>query len=57
MALQDLLENNPVLLSGIAKLDEIFHGHIAEDTFVLTDDLRSYNVLKTFTSCTVVDVK
>ena len=123
MALQDFLENNPVLLSGIAELDEtfvldcykgsqvpktagrearkhgakaakrgisneyvaictgiqrdggaiaatvnrakpsgkeldeIFRGHIAEDTLVLTDGLRSYNVLETLTSCTVVDVK
>ena len=123
MALQDLFENNPVLLSGIAELDEtfvldcykgsqipetagrearkhgakaakrgisneyvaictgiqrdggaiaatvnrakpsgkeldeIFRGHIAEDTLVLTDGLRSYNVLETLTSCTVVDVK
>ena len=37
--------------------DEIFRGHIAEDTPVLTDGLRSYNVLETLTSCTVVNVK
>ena len=30
--LQDLLEYNPVLLSDIAELDEIFRGHIAKDT-------------------------
>lgn len=122
MALQDLLENNPVLLSGIAEFDEtfvldcykggpvpeeagrkarkhgakaakrgisneyiaictgiqrggsaiaatvnrakpsneelagIFRGHIGEDTLVLTDGLRSYNVLETLVNCTVVDV-
>ena len=39
------------------ELDEIFRGHIAEDTLVLTDGLRSYNVLETLASCTVVDVK
>lgn len=39
------------------ELDEIFRGHIAEDTLVLTDGLRSYNVLETLTNCTVVDVK
>jgi len=39
------------------ELDEIFRGHIAEDTLVLTDGLRRYNVLETLTSCTVVDVK
>lgn len=122
MALQDLFENDPVLLSGIAEFDEtfvldcykgsivpeeagrkarkhgakaakrgisneyiaictgiqrgggviaatvnrakpsgeelgkIFRGHIAEDTLVLTDGLRSYNVLETLANCTVVDV-
>lgn len=122
MALQNLSENNPVLLSGIAEFDEtfvldcykgskvpeeagrkarkhgakaakrgisneyiaictgvqrngnviaatvnrakpsgkelveIFRGHIAEDTLVLTDGLRSYNILETVTNCTVVDV-
>ena len=122
MALQNLFENDPVLLSGIAELDEtfvldcykggsvpeaagrksrkhgakaakrgvsneyiaictgvqrdggiiavtvnrakpsgkelasIFQGHIAEDTLVLTDGLRSYSVLETFVNCTVVDV-
>lgn len=105
MALQDFLENNPVLLSGIAELDEtfvldcykgsqvpetagrdarkhgekaakcgisneyvaictgiqrdggIFRGHNAKDTLILTDGLRSYNVLENLTSCTVVNVK
>lgn len=122
MALQDLLENEPVLLSGIAECDEtfvldcykgspvpeeagrkarkhgakaakrgisneyiaictgiqrdggviaatvnrakptceelswIFRGHIAEDTLVLTDGLRSYNALETLADCTVVDI-
>ncbi len=122
MALQDLLENDPVLLSGIAECDEtfvldcykgsqvpetagrkarkhgakaakrgiskeyiaictgiqrdggviavtvnrakpsseelgrIFCGHIAEDTLVLTDGLRSYSALETLADCTVVDV-
>ncbi|MDE7201428.1 MAG: IS1595 family transposase [Lachnospiraceae bacterium] len=123
MTLQDLFESNPVLLSGIAELDEtfvldcykgshvpktadreprrhgaraakreisneyiaictgiqrdggaivaavnrakpsgkelheIFCGHIAKDTLVLTDVLRSYNDFETLTSCTVVNVK
>ena len=122
MALQDLLEKNPVLLSGIAEFDEtfvldcykgspvpeaagrkarkhgakaakrgisneyiavctgvqrdggaiaatvnrakpsseelgeIFRGHIAEDALILTDGLRSYNILETLANCTVVDV-
>ena len=122
MALQDLFENDPVLLSGIAEFDEtfvldcykgspvpesadrkarrhgakaakrgisseyvaictgiqrdggaiaatvnrakpsseeiasIFCGHIADDTLVLTDGLRSYNALKALADCTVIDV-
>ena len=122
MALQDQLENNPVLLSGIVEFDEtfvldcykgsrlpeqverderkhgakaqkrgisneyvaictgvqrdggviattvnrakpssdelskIFTGHLADDTLVLTDGLRSYNVLETIANCTVVDI-
>ncbi len=122
MALQDLIENDPVLLSGIVECDEtfvldcykgstvpeaagrkarkhgakaakrgisneyiaictgiqrdggviaatvnrakpsceelsgIFRGHIAEDTLILTDGLRSYNALETLADCTVVDV-
>ncbi len=89
MALQDLFQNNPVLLSGInvgfqmnislsvpafsvmeggiaetvnrakpsgKELDTIFRGHIAEDTLVLTDGLRSYHVLETLANCTVVDI-
>ena len=38
------------------ELDTIFRGHIAEDTLVLTDGLRSYHVLETLASCTVVDI-
>ncbi len=38
------------------ELEEIFRGHIAEETLVLTDGLRSYNILETVTKCTVVDV-
>ena len=122
MALENLLENNPVLLSGIAEfdetfvldcykgapipqkagrkarkhgakaakrgisneyvaictgiqrdggviaatvnrakpsskeLDEIFRGHIGEGVLILTDGLRSYNILETLANCTVVDV-
>lgn len=122
MALQDMLENEPVILSGITELDETFvldcykgksvpeeanrsarkHGakaakrgisneyiaictgiqrdggaiaetvnrakpsskelyeifgtHIAEDTLVLTDGLRSYNSLGSAIGCTVMDV-
>ena len=39
------------------ELDEIFRGHIAKDTLILTDGLRSYNVLENLAGCTVVDVK
>ena len=122
MALQNLLENNPVLLSGTAEFDEsfvldcykgkrvpesagrkarkhgakaskrgisneyvaictgiqrdggaiaatvnrakpssdelkdVFRGHIAENTMILTDGLRSYHVLETLAKCTVVDI-
>lgn len=122
MALQDLLEQEPVLLAGIVELDETFvldcykgnpvpectgrkarkHGakaakrgisneyvaictgiqrgggivartenrakpsaqelasifreHIAEDSLVLTDGLRSYHILESIANCTVVDV-
>lgn len=38
------------------ELEEIFSGHIAENTLILTDGLRSYNVLETAAGCTVVDV-
>lgn len=122
MALQDMLENNPVLLSGIAEFDEtfvldcykggpvppeagrnarkhgakaakrgisneyiaictgiqrngeaiaatvnrakpsgeelqeIFRGHIAENTLALTDGLRSYYALETLTTYSAVNV-
>ncbi len=38
------------------ELEEIFCGHIAENTMVLTDGLRSYRIFETFAACTVVDV-
>lgn len=38
------------------ELAGIFRGHIAEDTLVLTDGLRSYGTLETLANCTVVDV-
>lgn len=38
------------------ELKEIFSGRIVEDTLILTDGLRSYNVLETLAGCTVVDV-
>lgn len=122
MALQDLLDQEPVMLSGVAELDEtfvldcykgapvpesagrgsrkhgakalkrgisneyvaictgiqrdggvvaktvnrakpsceelkaIFTGHIAKDALLLTDGLRSYNILESMATCTVVDV-
>ena len=38
------------------EVKEVFSGHIAENTLILTDGLRSYNVLETLAGCTVVDV-
>ena len=38
------------------ELSTIFTGHLADDTLVLTDGLRSYNVLETIANCTVVDI-
>ena len=38
------------------ELNEVFCGHIAEDTLILTDGLRSYKKLETLANCTVVDV-
>lgn len=38
------------------ELEEVFRGHIAENTMALTDGLRSYRILETFAKCTVVDV-
>ena len=122
MALQDMLEQEPVVLSGVAELDEtfvpdcykgspvpesagrgarkhgakaakrgiskeyvavctgiqrdggvvaktvnrakptsgeleaVFGGHIAGDTLILVDGLRSYHILESLAECTVVDV-
>lgn len=39
-----------------AELESIFRGHIAEDTLILTDGLRSYSVLSRISGCSVVDV-
>lgn len=38
------------------ELNAVFHGHIAENTLILTDGLRSYNVLETLTNCKVINV-
>lgn len=38
------------------ELSSIFRGHIAGDTLVLTDGLRSYNILESLASCAVIDV-
>ena len=38
------------------ELEQVFSGHIADDTLVMTDGLRSYGVLKTIVDCAVVDV-
>lgn len=38
------------------EFSEIFHGHIANATLVLTDGLRSYHVFESFTNCTVIDI-
>ena len=38
------------------ELEEVFRGHIGKDTLILTDGLRSYNVLETLADCTVVDI-
>lgn len=38
------------------ELSEIFHGHIADASLVLTDGLRSYHVFESFTNCTVIDI-
>lgn len=38
------------------ELEGIFRGHIAEDTLLLTDGLRSYNVLSDIPGCSVKDV-
>lgn len=36
--------------------DEIFRGHIAGGTLILTDGLRSYHVLEGLAGCSVVDI-
>ena len=41
---------------SVRELNEVFCGHIAEDTLILTDGLRSYKKLETLANCTVVDV-
>lgn len=38
------------------ELNSIFDGHIAENTLVLTDGLRSCNVLESLASCAAVDI-
>ena len=38
------------------ELERMFRGHIAENTLILTDGLRSYNVLGTLAGCSVVDI-
>ncbi len=39
-----------------AELEAVLRGHIAKDTLILVDGLRSYNVLETLAECTVVDI-
>ncbi len=38
------------------ELSTIFDGHIAGETLILTDGLRSYNILETLADCKVMDV-
>lgn len=38
------------------ELQQIFEGHIAENTLVLTDGLKSYSILENITECAVIDV-
>lgn len=38
------------------ELSEIFRGHLADATLVLTDGLSSYHVLEMLADCTVVDI-
>ena len=38
------------------ELKELFFEHIAENTLILTDGLRSYRILETIQGCTVVDI-
>lgn len=39
------------------ELKQIFEGHIADGTLILTDGLRSYNALKSVSDCTIMDVR
>ncbi len=39
------------------ELERVFSGHIAGNTLVMTDGLKSYAVLKTIAECAVIDVK
>lgn len=41
---------------SVEELDQVFRNRIAQNTLVLTDGLRSYNVLESLTNCTVVDI-
>ena len=38
------------------ELESVFDGHIAQDTLLLTDGLRSYNVFSSISGCSVLDV-
>ena len=38
------------------EIHSIYDGHIAENTLLLSDGLRSYNILKLFPGCTLKDV-
>ena len=38
------------------ELEQIFAGHIADNTVILTDGLKSYNTLKSIAKCAVIDV-
>ena len=38
------------------ELKQVFDGHIANNTLVMTDGLKSYGILKTIVDCAVVDV-
>ena len=38
------------------KLEDVFSGHISEDTLVLCDGLKSYKALEATTGCIVKDV-
>ena len=38
------------------ELKQVFDGHMANNTLVMTDGLKSYGILKTIVDCAVVDV-